>query len=283
MDDKEKKISNSYKDYKYEYTGYKNYLKEHHLDKESVEDEIKKEKEDIDHNHAYQFDFNNPNEHHHDYSFDFEDSPKIPDERSYSVKTNDIYEQSPKSNYNPNTSYNKNDNKKQSKIVFYIIGFIILIEFVFPIIFGIIKGIVLVNENDDNNYNTNDYYTEELTDELEEPINSFCDAFNHRSYTYLKGHVINYRDLSNWQSKINSLYNKEHENTCGNYDFRHLSYSETRNLENNYNTAYNENLSFDDAYEVTIEKLIDDEEDYFTNDIKITIVKVYNTWYLLYK
>ena len=179
MDNKEKKISNSYKDYKYEYTGYKDYLKEHRLDRESVEEEIKKEKEDIDHNHAYQFDFNNPNEHHHDYSFDFNDSPKIPDERSYSVKTNDIYEQNVQDDYSPNPSYN---NKKQAKIFFYIIGFIFLIEFIIPVIFGVIESIVSVSNEDNNNYNN--YDSEELTDELEEPIISFCEAFNNRYYSY---------------------------------------------------------------------------------------------------
>lgn len=277
MDDKEKKISNSYKDYKYEYTGYKDYLKEHRLDKESVEDEIKKEKEDIDHNHAYQFDFNNPNEHHHDYSFDFKDSPKIPDERSYSVKTNDIYEQNVQDEHNYKTNYNKKDNKNQSKIVFYIIGFIILIEFVLPTIFAFIE--TFFDEIDNTNYDNN----EEITDEIKEPINSFCNAFNQQHYSYLIYSVINQNDLAKWQIKINSLYNEGHENTCGTYDFRHLPYYETNNLENNYNNDYGKNIYFDDAYEVTIEKLVDGEEDYFTNNIKITIVEVDEKWYLLYK
>ncbi len=283
MNDKEKKISNSYKDYKYEYTGYQDYLKEHRLDKESVEDEIKKEKEDIDHNHAYQFDFNNPNEHQHDYSFDFKDSPKIPDERSYSVKTNDIYEQNTQNNYNYETNYNKKDNKKQSKIVFYIIGFVILIEFILPTIFAVMGAIFSINENDNTNYNTNNYNDEELTDELEKPINSFCEAFNKRHYAYLMYNVINQNDFIKWQMKINSLYNEGHENTCGSYEFRHLSYYEKNTIQSNYNTQYDENLYFDDAYEVTIEKLIDDEEDYLTNNIKITIVKVNDEWRLLYK
>lgn len=280
MDDKEKKISNSYKDYKYEYTGYKDYLKEHRLDKESVEDKIKKEKEDIDHNHAYQFDFNNPNEHHHDYSFDFKDSPKIPDERSYSVKTNDIYEQNVQNDYNYDTNYNKKDNKKQSKIVIYIIGFVILIEFVLPFIFAIIGA--FFEEINDTNSGTSNYDSEELTDAWEEPINSFCDAFYNRDYSYLAHDVINPQDFVKWQKKINSLYNEGHENTCGTYNFEKLSYYEKNTIQSNYNNEYYENLYFDDAYEVTIAKLIDDEEDYFTNNIKITIVEVEGKWYLLY-
>ena len=56
--DKNKKISNNYKDYKYVQTGYDDFIKDHHLDKK----EIKDEKEKIIHDHRNVFDFNRAKE-----------------------------------------------------------------------------------------------------------------------------------------------------------------------------------------------------------------------------
>ena len=62
----------SYKDYKYVYTGHKDYCKEHKIE---TEKKVTTTKENIDHDHRYKFDFNNPTQHTHDYSFDF-NNPK---------------------------------------------------------------------------------------------------------------------------------------------------------------------------------------------------------------
>lgn len=57
----------SYKDYKYVYTGYKDYCKNHKIE---TEKKLTKD-EHIDHDHRFAFDFNNPTQHSHDYSFNF--------------------------------------------------------------------------------------------------------------------------------------------------------------------------------------------------------------------
>ena len=78
----------SYKDYKYVYTGHKDYCKDHKIETEkkistsTKEDIVHDHRYKFDfnnptqHTHDYSFDFNNPNEHHHDYSFDFSQNPQ---------------------------------------------------------------------------------------------------------------------------------------------------------------------------------------------------------------
>ena len=82
MNDNNKKIYNNYKDYKYVYTVYDDFIKEHHLDK----NEIKEEKEKIVHDHRNVFDFNNPNQHTHDYSFDFNNPNEHQHDYSFDFK-----------------------------------------------------------------------------------------------------------------------------------------------------------------------------------------------------
>ena len=87
----------SYKDYKYVYTGYKDYCKKHNI---ATEKKLTKEENIIhdhrfaydfnnpkQHTHDYSFDFNNPNEHYHDYSFDFSQNPQ-PKNRTANSSTN---------------------------------------------------------------------------------------------------------------------------------------------------------------------------------------------------
>jgi len=88
----------SYKDYKYVYTGYKDYCKKHKIETEKKLSNNKKEtiihdhrfKYDFNnptqHQHDYSFDFNNPNEHYHDYSFDFSQNPQ-PQNKTANKKT----------------------------------------------------------------------------------------------------------------------------------------------------------------------------------------------------
>lgn len=90
---------NSYKDYKYVYTGYKDYCKDHKIETEKKHVNTNNQSINHDHRfkfdfnnptqhtHDYSFDFNNPNEHYHDYSFDFSKNPQ-PKNNSANKKTN---------------------------------------------------------------------------------------------------------------------------------------------------------------------------------------------------
>lgn len=132
MNNNKQEISNNYKDYKYIYTGYQEYIKEHHLDKK----EIKEEKEKIIHDHRLAFDFNNPNQHTHDYSFDFNNEKAS----NPSTKGNPL---NSKFSHQENTKnkINKTNPVNQQNILYLIIALPIIIIYIFSIFIQIINSI----------------------------------------------------------------------------------------------------------------------------------------------
>lgn len=222
MDNKNNKMSSNYKDYKYEYTGYKDFVKKHHLDKK----DIKKEKEDIVHDHRLQFDFNNPNQHHHDYNFNFnnpnehyhdysfdhkkEDHPKYRTEPTVNSQT--TYKQTQPRNYQQTTIYsspsinnqkrNYNQTKNNSKSG--CIVFIILIWFfIIPIISFIVEISNSISTNDDN-YNYNYEYDQ---DNYNDDNNNYYDdnEYDNNDNNYIEDDLVNYTEP--YDKALNSYLN----------------------------------------------------------------------------
>lgn len=310
------KISNSYKDYKYEYTGYKDFIKKHHLDK----DEIKKEKDKIVHDHTFKFDFNNPNQHHHDYSFDFNNPNEHHHDYSFDFSQNEqprskvtykdkygnvypakqnVYSQqktttqtTTKTKYNGNTrytattTYNQNNNKSQKTI-----KIIMLLLFLLPIIlnfiglfFSLIFNFFDTYEDEENN----DYYyeiTEKENNNYMEPINYFCDGLEKRSFSIVKPYItyeeIEYDKGINWMYLIYDNYNQITSSTtsCGSKYYTALSENEINSLNTEFNFKYYSNKNITNAYRTTITKLTANGN--YNGTYKIIIGKIDNEWYLI--
>ena len=310
------KISNSYKDYKYEYTGYKDFIKKHHLDK----DEIKKEKENIvhdhnfkfdfnnpkEHHHDYSFDFNNPNEHQHDYSFDFNQSKQTQKQMTYKDKYGNINNAKPNAYYQKNTTtqtttqnryngntrytttttYTKNNNNQMPKAI----KIIILLFFFFPFIMSFI-GILfssIFNSFDTDIHEENDYYYEVIEKENNnymEPVNNFCDALEKRNFSTVKPYItdeeIEYDNGINWMYLIYDTYNQNTSPTtsCGSKYYSSLSSNEISTLNNEFNHRYYTHQQITDAYQINITKLTASGN--YNGTYKIIVGKINNEWYLI--
>jgi len=292
--DKNKNISNNYKDYKYVYTGYDEFIKSHHLDKQ----EIKKEKEKIihdhrnvfdfnnpnQHTHDYSFDFNNPNEHQHDYSFDFsQKQQKTPYKDKYgnaykeqskiTPSYNNQYNQKPAINTaKPTIAHNQNTAKAVKLIIFFF--------FLFPFIITILTPIIaFINEWDDHN---NENKIEVVENSHNDPINAFCEGINNSSFstisTYITDQELKYDNGYAWKYIISN--NPENKNrTCSsNQSKTQLSEYQIRNLEDEFNYKYSTYETIQDAYKYTIHEY---QDNYYEDTYYITIAKIDYQWYLL--
>jgi len=287
------KISNSYKDYKYVYTGLEDFVKEHHLDKE----EIKKEKEIIIHDHRNVFDFNNPNQHYHDYSFDFSQKPtkETPiKETPYKDKYGNIYPQKPKT-YQQQSYYNSNYNVKNETIYtnnknlhlntknnLKIIKIIIFIFFILPILITFVPAIISVIYD----YSSSNYET--VQKEYEPIIEAYAESIENSNYVYLKKYIpteeLNYNGGIYWMNHISTIkYETDYAYIHSlEYDYEEryqISDQTLINIENNYNYMYNIHINIEKAYAIRIDLNINNGE---TKLIKfVNIGKINDKWYLL--
>ena len=230
MNDKNK-MSRNYKDYKYEYTGYKDFLKDHRLNKEDIEKDVMKSDEYIDHDHnyefdfdnpdehehnysfdfsndhEYEFDFNNPNEHQHDYSFEFDKNKKyIPREKSessrdYSVRDDNKYYQQPKNDYgnkipsnnNIISNINKFDYSKSVNKFRTIVISIVAISIIISVI-GLFIDLASYDNYDDSEYE--DYYS------YNEPVETYCNAVAENTPEEVLDYVYFVSDYNYWYQNI---------------------------------------------------------------------------------
>lgn len=293
---KNKNISNSYKDYKYVYTGLDDYLKSHHLDKK----EIKEEKEKIVHDHRNVFDFNNPNQHHHDYSFDFNQNPEPPKKSTtYKDKYGNTYNRKPtittrqtSNNYsNPNYNYNQttttykyNNNDKNAKMVRNVILIIFFAPFIFAILSGIISIFSVFND-------MSDYEYEEIQEEDDisylDPINALCNGVEYSSYSYVLDYILpeetQYNNGDTWRKIVytydqygNSIYSGQR--TCTIKSSYHPVSSGLIEIEEQYQNKYNTTELIEDGYKSEI--IITNENNYETKNYIVTTIKLNGSWYL---
>ena len=297
MNDNDKKISNNYKDYKYVYTGYDDFIKEHHLDK----NEIKEEKEKIvhdhrnvfdfnnpnQHTHDYSFDFNNPNEHQHDYSFDFKQEEKKP-KKEYIDKYGNVHKEKPKITTSYNTQYNtttkstttstrKPNNNDASKAIKLFIFFF----FIFPFIITFIGGFIAMFSAMDNPSYESDYSNVTTTTEID-PINAFCDSIETRSFTkayqYITDQELAFDGGSTWSTIIYGNDTSTNR-VCGqNKTATQLGSYALENLEEQFNNKYQTNKTITDAYRYYITEY---KNGYYNDAYYITVGKIDNEWYLI--
>jgi len=212
---KNKKKSISYQDYKYVYTGHKDYCKKHNI-------KTNEKKETINHDHRFKFDFNNPNEHYHDYSFDFNNpnehyhdySFDFSQENKKSKQQNKIinnkkYEKSSNTNKqtlkykstNPtiktySTSHSKNNSsskKDNSDIKVIILILLIFMVLPFIVVFINIFSNILNESNNDSYYYEDSYYNEDYNYEDNYQINKNYNDIDENTYYYDNYEkVINY-------------------------------------------------------------------------------------------
>lgn len=294
-DDKNKKMSTNYKDYKYVYTGYDDFIKEHHLDKK----EIKEEKEKIihdhrnvfdfnnpnQHTHDYSFDFNNPNEHQHDYNFDFSQNKEKP-KSEYKDKYGNVYKEKPKVTTNYNNQYsqkttitrNKNANDAAKTIKLFIFFF-----FIFPFLITFIGAFIAMFSSMDNQ-TSYDYEEETIIISKSnsiDPINAFCDGIENRSftevYTYITDQELTFDGGITWR---NIIYKDNNSNrTCGqNKTGTQLGSYALENLEEQFNTKYQTNKIISEAYKYSISEY---QNSYYKDSYYITVGKIDNEWYLI--
>lgn len=283
MENNEKRKKPSYKDYKYVYTGYKDYCKNHNIKVENITKEEKK----IDHDHRFQFDFENPNQHTHDYSFDFPEKPQTlkkittppPEKKQYTSTNNRQY-----NTYNQNTknyqTTNMNVNFKATKT--FITVFIILF-FVLPIIISIIETFTELKDSSNDRYD--DYGEIYTTDVYENAVDDYRDAVENLDYSYLVDRIteeeLNYDNGKVWKEDIESIKNTINSTYIYTFEYKENTYylnsTELLHLQTNYNYKYKSNVIIDEAYRVMLK--------FYINKIyvyrNITIGKIDNTWYLI--
>lgn len=287
---KDKKLSNHYQDYKYEYKGYEEYIKKHRLDKETIKED---DQEEIVHDHNYQFDFNNPNEHQHDYSFDFpkkEEPPKVTTDRYYNVQ--------PRPTYNNTSQFNNMNNQKKNVsiivtvfVIFFAIIFISTLISVFEDI-NMIENTYEHNSDYDYDYdydydNFDDYENKDDTEQDDilditidySPVDAYCNALSNNNYTLLLDYIPENSSnsaISQWRTRI--LINSENSRkvSCGTKTPTPLEDYELNVLKYVYDNAENE---LTEAVVVEVEKLVDN----YNNGQKIYLVigQINDDWYLL--
>lgn len=272
-----KKKKTSYEDYKYVYTGYKDYCKKHNI---KVTDTTEKKTEKVDHDHRFEFDFNNPNQHTHDYSFDF---PTPPVEKQYDTSyNNQIKTTTSKSS---TTTYNKlaantSKTKKQSNGCGCLIFIFIFFTFFLPIISAII-------DYSDNDYEYDDDY-EYIYEESNyyDAIEAYADALQYINYNYVLNYLTpeekSFNNGQYWQNDITNTLSLLNTNNIHDFDYDYYyeyqmsSYSRNT-LQNNFNEKYSSNIIMTDAYEVALKIEINE-----TTIFKyITVAEIDNNWYLI--
>ena len=244
---KKKKIN--YEDYKYVYTGYKDYCKEHNIkitsdQKLTKKEKVVKPKEQIVHDHRLQFDFNNPNQHTHDYSFDFNTQNNTTKKAStYNKKTTQATQAKPTTTattaatrtatttrttqrtyaYPSNTTttntntYNQTYQPAKPAKVNAGGCFVAIVVFFF-IFFFMIVGIIS-ESMDDYDY---DYYSENSEEEnyyangnysYQDAVEDYVNAIYYQDYEEVLDSVtpeeIEYNNGLKWRSSINNIINQE--------------------------------------------------------------------------
>ena len=310
MSTKKKKIS--YEDYKYEYTGYKDYCKNHNIKIKSDDKIIKKEKivkqqETIDHDHRLVFDFNNPNQHTHDYSFDF-NTQKTPTKKTTTTNTTRTYQQTkttyPTSNtrtttttYTPNSTKTTNTSTYNKTQNINVSGCAVSLIFIFIIFFFFIIGIISESSYDDDYYDDSYYYDDDYdydydydynyetnTDSYTNAVKSYTEAIRYSDYTLLLSRITPQEEHYNggiaWLSDISSLKNIAYPVTTLTYSYtktEYLSASEISYNETLFNNKYGSNITMTAAYYLTLNIKI--------NDIPVTrtlhVAKIKSYWYLI--
>lgn len=285
-----KEKQTSYKDFKYVYTGYKDYCKDHDI--KIINPNTNKQKEEINHDHNYTFDFNNPNQHKHDYSFDFsqkdtktstkQNTSKTNQSQTYNRPTYNTFNNNSSSNYqqdSTNVTINKEEISKQSKKVLAgIIVFIVLVNII-PVV-----GVFFSAYNDlDQDY---EYKEEYYEDSYANAVEDYCNAIEYLDYTYLEKRIteqeLDYNDGQLWKNDISNTKTKINSNVVTSFDYEYFSTNQINSynlnrLQNNFNSKYSSNITIDDAYDIMLKLTINDKITYKI----ITTAKIDNTWYLL--
>lgn len=300
------KISNNYKDYKYEYTGFKDYMKKHNLESNT----IKNEKENIVHDHRLQFDFNNPNQHYHDYSFNhqkedhpkFRTNPEVDSKKpatkptTYSTRPNPYQQPQHTPNANPQNRNNSNSGCLQVVFVFFFI-------FIFFSIIIAFTNDTNIDNDYDYDYNDDYYYTDDDEDYIEEntykeddlvsytepydeALNSYLNAITHLDYNYVKNSLteeeLNYNDGQNWQNTILLISNEitEYDGYSFSYSYQYkqaITNTVLESLNQRFQADFDSSREITEAYRLILNIYINDHS--FVKNI--TVGKIDNTWYLI--
>lgn len=281
--DKNQKLSTNYKDYKYVYTGYDDFIKEHHLDKK----EIKEEKEKIIHDHRNVFDFNNPNQHTHDYSFDFSQEEKPVQQKTvYKDRYGNVYNQKPTTtsynniNRTTTSSYNRtnynNDAFKTAKNLFKLI---IIVPIILTIITSMVPFLISIYESEQGiEVETNN------TAQLSVIKEDLCEAIEYNDFSmiepYLIENEITYYGARSWKKVIenhDSYGNPNYNETrsCQIMTSVNLNLNSIRNLENEYYSKYYSSQEIDDAYNMEIRVT-----GYYAKRYVVTVILIDNEWKL---
>lgn len=298
---KNKKIN--YEDYKYVYTGYKEYCKEHNIklnsnSKLTKKPKIVKPKEEIIHDHRLQFDFNNPNQHTHDYSFDFNTQNNTTKKTSTynksttqtkttpttTTKTTQTRSYSYPTNTTANTStYNKKTTKTNAS------GCVVMFVIFFIMFFFTIIGIISESYDDDYYYSSeyeeeDEYYYYNGNSTYNMAIEDYISALRNEDYTILLDSITpeekEYDYGLSWENDINSIINTEHNINTLTYSYkltRAYSYQELISLEDSFNYAYNSEVTFDEAYYISIDLYVNNK--LFPKSFLVG--KINTSWYLL--
>ena len=273
----------SYKDYKYVYTGYKDYLEKHKLDKENINKKVGQDKEYINHDHNYSFDFNNPNEHQHDYSFEFDKNKQYkPHEKNksdehfnYSGKTDNQHFKEINNNYsNVDNKYTysfemkrKRLNKNKKIFLFFII--IIVLGIFLSIIFRILNDL---DEYSINNYNSEYEYDYDYGYNYNDPIDAYCSSLENYNYTLIDKYIIDKANITKWHDIV--IKDRNITSTCNSRKIDILSVDEIENIEKKYKYLFDDDIIVYDSFKITI---YDDEN----KKINITIANINDYWYLI--
>ncbi len=290
------KKTDNYKNYKYVYTGHKDYCKNHNIKTTPT-----KVEQNIVHDHRFKFNFNNPNEHYHDYSFDFNNpnehqhdySFDLPLEKKKTQKTTYQTTQ-PKTTYTKTTTTSPNKtittttyqnkttttktttNKKNNSSG---CGCLVAFFFFFVFFSGFIGIMEEFFEETNNDYNYNYNYDYEEEDSYERAIDDYILAIEEQNYLYIEDRILFNENI--WKQEINDISYRFP--TINSIHSQVLSTTQIEEemiptLENSINSnIYGQQIEVDDAYTTYMYFTINGQYIYKN----LVIAEINDYWYLI--